>query len=286
MSEVILIFSESFLVKKFLRTIVCCEFFYTAKLPTINKNFLFFRMAMKIAGLQKVSTIDYPGKICCVVFLHGCNFRCGFCHNPDLVVKNFDGGFSESGILDFLKKRVGKLDAVCITGGEPLMSLNFDFVRKIKELGFKVKLDTNGAFPSRLKEAIDLGLVDYIAMDVKSCWEDYSKVAGVEVDLKKIEKSIKLVHEFNRGSGCRGQSEFRTTIINRFHDAESMRALGKWLNEICGMKPRRFFLQGFKKNEEGMIDSDFLREKNVGEEFLNELKEEVGEFFEEVGVRG
>ena len=233
---------------------------------------------MKIAGLQKVTTIDYPGEIACTIFLHGCNFRCGFCYNPDLVVKDFVGGFDEKDVLGFLKKRIGKLDAICITGGEPLMSLDLDFVRKIKNLGYKIKIDTNGSFPNKLKEIIGLGLVDYIAMDIKGDGKNYSKIAGVDVDLKKIKKSIKIIHDF-------GKYEFRTTIVNRFHGADSILNLGKWLVEICGEKPQRFFLQGFKKNKDGMIDSDFSKEKNVDEKFLKELKENVEEFFEKVEVR-
>ncbi len=233
---------------------------------------------MKIAGLQKVTTIDYPGKIACTIFIYGCNFRCGFCHNPDLVIKKFGGGFSEDEILEFLKKRFGKLDAVCFTGGEPLMSVDFDFIKKIKDLGYKIKIDTNGAFPDRLKEIIDKNLVDYIAMDIKDTRENYSKVAGVVVDIKKIEKSIKMIHEFSN-------YEFRTTIVNRFHNINSMIEVGKWLNKICGTKPKRFFLQGFRKDGGEMIDSNFLKEENVSEEFLKELKENINEFFEEVEVR-
>jgi pyruvate formate lyase activating enzyme len=234
-------------------------------------------MVMKIAGLQKVSTIDYPGEISCIVFLYGCNFRCGFCYNPDLVVNDFSGGFAEDEVLDFLKRRVGKLDAVCITGGEPLMSLDFDFVRRIKEMGFKIKIDTNGSFPGRLKEMIDLGLVDYIAMDVKSCREDYCKVVGVNVDLDAIERSMKLVCDF-------GASEFRTTIVNRFHDAYSMRALGRWMNEICGGRPGRYFLQGFKGGHV-MIDSEFSSEGSIGDSYLKEMKDCVDEYFEKVEIR-
>ena len=233
---------------------------------------------MKISGLQRVSTIDYPREIACTIFLHGCNFRCGFCYNPDLVIRGFEGGFSEEDILNFLKKRIGKLDAVCITGGEPLMSLDFDFVRKIKDLGFKVKIDTNGSFPSRLREMIDLGLVDYIAMDVKGARENYSKVAGVDVDLERIEESIRMIYGF-------GNYEFRTTVVGRFHSEESVVKMAKWLNEICGAKPKKFFLQGFKCNKDGMIDSDFLKEKDVDEKYLIELKECVEKFFWEVGVR-
>jgi len=247
---------------------------------------------MKISGLQKVSTIDYPGEIACTIFLYGCNFRCGFCYNPALVIGD-DGGamgngqlamgeFSEGDILDFLEKRVGKLDAVCITGGEPLMSLDFDFVRKIKDLGYKVKVDTNGSFPDRLKEMIDLNLVDYVAMDIKGAKDIYSKVAGVNVDVKKIEESIKIINDFDGGSG---RGEFRTTIVGRFHSKENVVEMAKWLNEVCGGKPKRFFLQGFKVNKEGMIDSSFNSEVDVSEGILGELKGLVEGYFLEVGVR-
>jgi len=233
---------------------------------------------MKICGLQKVSTIDYPGEIACTIFLYGCNFRCGFCYNPDLVIRDAPEEFSEEYVLDFLKTRIGKLDAVCITGGEPLMTLDFDFVRKIKDLGFKIKIDTNGSFPNRLREMIDLGLVDYVAMDIKSSKEKYSETAGVNVAMDKIEGSIKMIHDF-------GEYEFRTTIVGRLHDAYSVMAMAKWLNTICEAKPKKFFLQGFKVNKDGMIDSSFDDELNVGEEFLIELKECVADYFGEVEVR-
>jgi len=233
---------------------------------------------MKICGLQKVSTIDYPGEIACTIFLYGCNFRCGFCYNPDLVVRDPEGEFSEEHVLNFLKSRIGKLDAVCITGGEPLMTLDFDFVRKIRDLGFKVKLDTNGSFPNRLKEMIDLGLVDYVAMDIKSSREKYSDAAGVDINMEKIEESIKLIHDF-------GEYEFRTTIVGRLHDAYSIMSMAKWLNKVCGAKPKRFFLQGFKKNKDGMIDSSYMNELDVSEKFLDELRDCVEDYFELVEVR-
>mgnify|MGYP003964492555 CR=1 FL=1 len=242
---------------------------------------------MKIGGLQKVSTIDYPGEICCIVFLWGCNFRCGFCYNSDLVVKNSEGAFSEEEVLEFLKGRVGKLDAVCISGGEPLVSLDFDFIRRIRELGFKIKLDTNGSFPERLKEMIDEGLVDYIAMDVKGAKEDYSRVTGVEVDVKKIEESIKIVNDFEN-------SEFRTTVVPGFHDEASLVSMGEWIGEVCGgsssemtlvsPKPGRIFLQGFKP-QTSMIDSKFMDKAEVSEKELLKLKGVLNELFGEVGVR-
>jgi pyruvate formate lyase activating enzyme len=220
---------------------------------------------MKIGGLQKVSTIDYPGEICSIIFLWGCNFRCGFC-------------YSEEEILAFLDKRRGKIDAVCITGGEPLLSLDLDFVRKIKERGFKVKIDTNGSNPKRLSEMVDLGLVDYVAMDIKGAKEDYSKIVGVDVDLKDIEESMKIVDEVG--------GEFRTTVVYRFHDVSKMKKVGEWMNEVVGKKPDRIFLQGFRPGESGMIDEGFGDERSVLEKDLVEIKERIEGFFGEVGVRG
>jgi len=232
---------------------------------------------MKISGLQKTTLSDYPGEVACTIFLHGCNFRCGFCHNPDLVTGAVTEGFSRENILGFLKERAGKLDAVCISGGEPLATLDLDFVREIKALGYLVKIDTNGSFPEKLKELIDEKLVDYIAMDIKASKEKYPEVACASVDMEKIEESIKMVHDFSN-------SEFRTTVVGRFHDAFIMRALGRWLNDVCGQKPKKYFLQGFKK-EGDFVDKSFVEEENVSEKYLEEIKECVDEYFEEVGVR-
>jgi len=233
-------------------------------------------MGMKIAGLQKVSTIDYPGEICCVVFLWGCNFRCGFCYNPDLVVGKSERDFSKEEVLEFLKKRVGKLDGVCISGGEPLMSLNFDFVRKIKEMGFKVKIDTNGSFPERLKEMVDSNLVDYIAMDVKGARGDYEEIVQVSVDIEKIEESIRIVNGF--------EGEFRTTVVPGLHDVEKLRKMGEWMNKVCEGKPKRIFLQGFKWGE-GMIDLSFAQKGEVLGSELIQLKDGLKDLFNEVGIR-
>ncbi|MCR4284850.1 MAG: anaerobic ribonucleoside-triphosphate reductase activating protein [archaeon] len=232
---------------------------------------------MKIAGLQKTTLIDYPGKVACALFLFGCNFRCGFCHNPELVTGKIKGNYSEEKVLEFLKKRKGKLDAVCITGGEPLINLDFNFLKKIKDLGYLIKIDTNGHFPDKLKKLIDEKLVDNIAMDIKASPKNYSKVAGIPIDLKKIEESIKLIHNFNN-------YEFRTTIVNRFHDAEEVKAIGQWLKKLCGEKPRKYFLQGFKK-QENLLDKGFLKERNVTEKILEGLKENIQEFFKEVEIR-
>ena len=233
---------------------------------------------MKIAGFQKVSTIDYPEKICSVIFLYGCNFRCGFCYNVDLVTGRPKETFSEEEILKFLEKRKGKLDGVCISGGEPLLTLEKSFVKKIKDLGYLIKLDTNGGFPDKLKKFIDAGLVDYIAMDIKGSKDDYSKIAGTEVDISAIEKSIKLINDF-------GNSEFRTTIIGRYHDENSVLEMAQWLNKVCDGKPNRIFLQGFRNNLGETIDKDFLKEENVEEKTLKKIKKVVVGYFGEVGVR-
>jgi pyruvate formate lyase activating enzyme len=240
-------------------------------------RFFVLGVFMKIAGLQKTTLIDYPGEVACTIFLFGCNFRCGFCYNPELVIRGGGEGFTEEEILDFLKKRKDKLDAICITGGEPLMTLDLEFLRKVKALGYKVKLDTNGSFPDKLKEVIDAGLVDYVAMDIKGSRKDYSKITGIDAPLEDIERSIKLISSLPN-------YEFRTTVVYKFHDAFKMRALGRWLNIVAGKKPKRYFLQGFKVQED-LIDEKLLNEKNVGEKFLNELRDCVSEYFENVGVR-
>ncbi|MBA3064696.1 anaerobic ribonucleoside-triphosphate reductase activating protein, partial [Candidatus Woesearchaeota archaeon] len=148
---------------------------------------------MQIAGLQKLTLIDYPDKIACTIFLFGCNFRCGFCHNPELVLSDKPKKeYKEKKILDFLRQRKKYLDAICITGGEPL--INFDLpelLKKIKGLGFLVKLDTNGSNPKRLKELISKKLVDYIAMDIKADKDNYNVLAEVKIDINQIEESIK-----------------------------------------------------------------------------------------------
>ena len=173
---------------------------------------------MKISGLQKTTLIDYPGEVACTLFLYGCNFRCGFCHNPEIVIRDFEEGFSEENILNFLKERKGKLDAVCITGGEPLMSLDLDFVKKIKEIGYKIKVDTNGSFPNRLKEMVDLGLVDYVAMDIKAAKKNYSKVVNVVV----------IPHQVN---SVRSRTLLYLVIVGSLKVAKILKCLSSSLNK-------------------------------------------------------
>jgi len=231
---------------------------------------------MKIQGLQELSLVDYPGKIACTLFLFGCNFRCGFCYNPDLVLASMGENHSEKEILDFLEKRKGQLEGVCITGGEPLMTVNVDFLKKIKDIGYSIKIDTNGSFPELLEELIKDGLVDYVAMDIKAVKEKYNGVVGCEVDMKKIEKSIKII------SSLLDYYEFRTTVVD--HDVKEMEEMANWLSTLCAGKPQKFVVQGFK-NKEKFVDEEFCKKEDIAEEYLEELKEILESYFDKVEVR-
>jgi len=232
---------------------------------------------MRILGIQKTTLIDYPDKIACTIFLYGCNFRCGFCHNPGLVLEPKGKELSQKEILTFLNSRTKYLEAVCFTGGEPLLTLEKEFVREIKNLGYLIKIDTNGSFPNRLKEFIDEGLVDFIAMDIKGPKEDYEYITAVKVNLEKIEESIKLIHSF-------GNYEFRTTIVPSLHPIENVFQMIKWVNTITGEKIKRFALQGFKKEEE-LLNKEFLKEHDTTEEYLLKIKERIKDFVEEIEIK-
>lgn len=192
---------------------------------------------MKIYGLQKLTLLDYPQKVACTVFTAGCNLRCPFCHNASLVIGvPGDEASSEADFFAFLKKRRNVLDGVCVTGGEPLLQTDLaDFLRRIKELGYQIKLDTNGCYPERLKELVRQGLVDYVAMDLKSSREQYSNATGMpDFDFSKVRESIDFLLT---GSV---DYEFRTTIVRGLHDAAILRSAAQ---EIRGAK--RYFLQKF-----------------------------------------
>lgn len=231
---------------------------------------------MKIQGLHELTLVDYPGRIACTLFLFGCNFRCGFCYNPDLVLAPMGEEHSEKEILDFLEKRKGQLEGVCITGGEPLMTIDVEFLKKIKDLGYSIKIDTNGSFPELLEELIKDGLIDYVAMDIKSSKENYDKITGCNIDIKKIEKSIKII------SSLLDYYEFRTTVVD--HDVKEMEEIAQWLNNLCSGKPQKFVMQGFK-NKGKFIDSEFNKKQDVSEEYLEELKNILENYFDKVEVR-
>ena len=202
---------------------------------------------MLIKGLQKTTLLDFPGKVACTVFTGGCNFKCPFCHNASLVISpDMSDIIPENEFFSFLNKRRGILDGVCITGGEPLLQNGIeDFIIKIRELGFAVKLDTNGSYPDRLKAILDRGLVDYVAMDIKNQKEKYSLTCGTEVDTEKISRSISLLMNGNI------PYEFRTTVVRELHTPQDIGEIGKW---ICGTE--RYYLQSF--TDSGDIISEGL----------------------------
>ena len=191
---------------------------------------------MLILGLQKLTLLDYPGRTACTVFTGGCNFRCPFCHNAPLVIPGRgQEPYTEEEVLSYLKKRAGLLDGVCVTGGEPTLQEDLEaFLRQVRALGYPVKLDTNGSRPEALRALIGQGLLDYVAMDVKSSPEEYARACGVPVDLEKVNESIDLLL-----SGC-VDYEFRTTVVAGLHTPQIIEQTAR---RIAGAK--RYFLQAF-----------------------------------------
>ena len=191
------------------------------------------------AGLQKLTLLDYPGHIACTLFTRGCNMRCPFCHNASLVVRASEQKmYSNDELLEFLKKRRGILEAVAITGGEPtLMSGLADFMVEVRNLGYKIKLDTNGTCPNVLIDVVERGLVDYVAMDIKNCREKYGMTVGFDenYDMSPIDESIAYLMSENV------DFEFRTTVSKTFHTTDDIVKIGEWL-----AGDEKFFLQQFK----------------------------------------
>lgn len=227
-----------------------------------------------IHGFQKMTMLDFPGKVACTAFTAGCNFRCPFCHNASLVTKiNNDEIYSQEEIFDYLNKRKGILDGICITGGEPLLYDGVvDFIKKVRELGLLVKLDTNGSFPEKLEYLINNRLVDYVAMDIKNSKEKYAETIGLkEYDLSNVEKSVALLLE------GKVEYEFRTTIVAEYHSAQDIVAIGEW---IKGAK--RYFLQNFVDSG-NLIGCDMHA---VSKEFMKELQIQAAKFVEKVELRG
>ncbi len=195
---------------------------------------------MLIHGLQKMTLLDYPEHVACTVFLSGCDFRCPYCHNFELVDGSASPIMSEDEFFGFLDKRHGLLDGVAITGGEPLMRPDLaSFIKKIREMGYLIKLDTNGYHPDRLKELFEENLLDYIAMDIKNSLEKYPTTIGLsDINISLIKDSISLIMD----SGV--DYEFRTTVIKEFHEKDDFEKIG---TTICGAK--RYFLQQFVERD-------------------------------------
>ncbi len=229
---------------------------------------------MRIDGLQKMTLLDFPGKVACTVFTGGCNFRCPFCHNALLVTELPENpDYTVDEILSFLKKRAGLLDGVAITGGEPLMNPDIsDFIKQIRDLGYSVKLDTNGSYPDRLKSIVGEGIVDYVAMDIKNCKEKYAETVGLKsYDLSKIEKSV----DFLKTNAV--DYEFRTTVVKEFHTVEDIRKAAEW---IKGAK--RYFLQNFVDSG-NLIDGSV---SGVDKSIMLEMQKTAAEFVPQTQIRG
>ena len=228
---------------------------------------------MDIQGLHKMTMLDWPGKVACTVFLGGCDFRCPFCHNSELLSGPMPILMDQEGLLEFLRKRQGLLDGVCVTGGEPLLRPGLPgLLDGIKNLGFPVKLDTNGNHPDRLVRLWEQGLVDYVAMDVKNSPERYPETVGVPgLDLTPVRDSVAWLLEGHV------EYEFRTTAVRQLHDAASFQAIGRWLQGA-----RRYYIQNF-------VDRDtVLRAGLSGFEKaeLEAFASLVRPFVERVEVRG
>lgn len=223
---------------------------------------------MQIGGVQKVSLLDFPDKLSAIVFTQGCNFRCGYCHNPELIVIK-EPAWTVSAFLDFLKKRIGKLDGVVITGGEPCLHADLlDFIRQIKQMGFLVKLDSNGTFPEKIQEV--LPFIDYIAMDIKAPVDKYSLITNSRIDPSKIKKSINII----MSSGT--DYEFRTTVVKSQLSYDDFKAIGKLIKGA-----EKYYLQKFIPTK--TLDSDMMTEKTYSDvefqEIISVLKADIKNVF-------
>ena len=234
---------------------------------------------MTIAGLQKMTLLDYPGKVACTVFLQGCNFRCPFCHNSGLLNTQGDDSIPLEELMAFLRKRVGLLEGVCVTGGEPTLQKDLpELLRQIKDLGFAVKLDTNGSRPEVLKDLAYRGLVDYVAMDIKNCPERYGETAGVSrMGLDRIQESMVFLMEGSL------PYEFRTTVAAQLHRPEDLLSMGNWFRSLCPeKKPEKYFLQPYTDRDSVLTGGLSAPEKGVLQEFL----EIISPFVHSAKIRG
>lgn len=217
---------------------------------------------MKISGLQKLTLLDYPGHIACTIFTSGCNYRCPFCHNASLVIHtNNLPSIEETEVINFLKKRTGILQGVCITGGEPTLQTDLiPFIEKIKSMGFLVKLDTNGNNYEIVKKLISMNMIDYIAMDIKNSKEKYESTTGTRFfDVNEVEKSSALLLE------GKIPYEFRTTLVKEYHTEEDLRSIGEWLRGAD-----KYFLQAFQdsgdliaSNLHGFTEQELIYFRNL-----------------------
>jgi len=219
---------------------------------------------MTIMGLQKLTLLDFPGKLACTVFTGGCNFRCPFCHNASLVIPSkFGGVMPTEEFFDFLERRRGKLEGVCVSGGEPTLMFDLEeFITRIKSMGYLVKLDTNGSRPEVLRSLVEKGLVDYVAMDIKNSLDMYPRTVGVEnFDVTPIRESVKYLM-----SGV-VDYEFRTTLVAGLHTEREITEIGRWLEGAP-----RLYLQSFVDSGDLISDEVGGLDKNTTEALCRLLK--------------
>ncbi len=230
---------------------------------------------MNISGIQKLTLLDFPGKLACTIFTEGCNFRCPFCHNASLVLPEKRGEtLTENEVLSFLKQREDLLEGVCITGGEPCLQPDIeDFVRLVRSFGFAVKLDTNGSFPEKLASMLEKGLLDYVAMDIKTSEERYLEVCAVtnEKLLENVKKSVEIL------KSSRVPHEFRTTTAKELQSEQDFECIGKWLSG-----EENFFIQQYVSSGELVGKEMTPYEKSQLEAFADIMKKYV----KNVEIRG
>lgn len=228
---------------------------------------------MKTGGFQKLTLLDFPGEVACIIFTAGCNFRCPFCHNSPLICAETETDTDE--IFRYLKKRRGVLDGVVISGGEPLEQPDIiDFIREIRGMNYRIKLDTNGSYPDRLSLLLSEGLIDYAAMDIKHTKEKYSLAAGIECNgiLKKIEQSIDIL------KNCSAEAEFRTTFVNGIHKISDAEEIALWLST-----KRPYYIQSYK-NSGSVLSPEGLSEFSESE--LNAMQRAAKRYCPNAELRG
>ncbi|MBW2972091.1 anaerobic ribonucleoside-triphosphate reductase activating protein [Candidatus Woesearchaeota archaeon] len=233
---------------------------------------------MIIAGIERTSMVDWPGNICSTVFIAGCNFRCGFCHNPELVlpeeIEKIES-MTETELLTLLVERKRLIDGVCITGGEPLMSPDIvKLLHRLKDKGFKIKLDTNGSVPTLLRKIIEERLVDYVAMDIKAPKSRYQEVTGTKINPELIEQSIKILKENTI------DYEFRTTVVKGLLAKKDIESIGEWIKGA-----EAYYLQQFIGTEK-TLSPEYHKRKAYTPDELHRMMDAVKNNFKKTGVRG
>lgn len=230
---------------------------------------------INIKGVQQTSLIDYPGNIVSTIFLSRCNFRCPFCHNPELVLDQVEEDIPPEEVIDFLEDKKKWLDGICITGGEPTLHKGLpEFIKKVKSLGMKVKLDTNGTNPEMLSGLLSMNLLDYVSMDIKASPENYPDVTKVRVNMDKVRESIKLLQQSNI------EHEFRTTVIPGHFDAKEAEAIGSLLRGSG-----KYFLQQYR-NSDKVLEQEYQNIEPYLADKFEEFRTILLKYIENVEIRG